>query len=382
MSAQPFTIHIDDDVLSDLQQRLQRTRWPDEIPGAGWDYGTNLDYLKHLVAYWRDGYDWRAQERLLNSFPQFQATIDGFGLHFIHVKGKGPRPIPLLISHGWPGSFFEMYKIIEPLTDPVSHGGSEQDAFDVVVPSLPGYGFSERPRARGMNIARIAELFMRLMRDELGYQRFGAQGGDWGSVITSRLGYAYPQQLIGIHLNLDSASLAPQESANLGDSPEVQQWRAQRQHYQQDEGAYNRIQGTRSQTLAYGLNDSPAGLAGWIVEKFRAWSDCQGDVERAFSKDELLTDIMIYWVTQTINSSTRLYYEAAHTQGDTLGHVDVPTGFAAFPYEIVMPVRSIAERNYNIQRWSVMQAGGHFAALEQPEALVNEIRAFFKPLRQ
>ncbi len=382
MSAQPFTIQIDDDVLSDLKQRLQRIRWPDEIAGAGWDYGTNLDYLRQLVAYWCDAFDWRAQERLLNSFPQFQATIDGFGLHFIHVKGKGSRPIPLIISHGWPGSFFEMYKIIEPLTDPASHGGSEQDAFDVVVPSLPGYGFSERPRARGMNIARIAELFMQLMRDELGYQRFGAQGGDWGSAITSRLGYAYPQHLIGIHLNMVPSWVAPQESDSLGDSPEVQKWRAQRQHYQQDEGAYSRIQGTRPQTLAYGLNDSPAGLAGWIVEKFRAWSDCQGNVEQAFSKDELLTNIMIYWVTETINSSTRLYYEAAHTQGDTHGHVDIPTGVAAFPHEIITPVRSIAERNYNIQRWSVMQAGGHFAALEQPEALVNEIRAFFKPLRQ
>lgn len=382
MLAQQFTIQIDDDVLSDLQKRLQRTRWPDEIPGAGWDYGTNLDYLKQLVAYWRDAYDWRTQEQLLNSFPQFQATIDGFGLHFIHVKGKGPRPMPLLISHGWPGSFFEMYKIIGPLTDPVSYGGSEQDAFDVVVPSLPGYGFSERPDERGMNVARIAELFMRLMRNELGYQRFGAQGGDWGSAITSRLGYAYPQHLIGIHLNMIPSWVARQESDSLGDCPEVQQWHAQQQHYQQDEGAYSRIQGTRPQTLAYGLNDSPAGLAGWIVEKFRAWSDCQGDVERAFSKDELLTNIMIYWVTETINSSIRLYYEATHTQGDTLGHVDVPTGVAAFPHEIVVPVRSIAERTYNIQRWSVMQAGGHFAALEQPRALVHEIRAFFKPLRQ
>ncbi len=382
MSAQTFAIQIDDDVLSDLQQRLQRTRWPDEIAGAGWDYGTNLDYLKQLVAYWRDAYDWRAQERLLNRFPQFQATIDGFGLHFLHIKGKGPRPMPLLISHGWPGSFFEMYKIIGPLSDPASHGGSEQDAFDVVVPSLPGYGFSQRPDERGMNVARIAELFLRLMRDELGYQRFGAQGGDWGSSITSRLGYAYPQHLIGIHLNMISSWLAVQESERLGDSPELQRWRAQLQHYRQDEGAYSRIQGTRPQTLAYGLNDSPAGLAGWIVEKFRAWSDCQGDVERAFSKDELLTNIMIYWVTQTINSSTRLYYEVDHTPGPMFGHVDVPTGVAAFPHEIIMPVRSIAERTYNIQRWSVMQAGGHFAALEQPEALVNEIRAFFKPLRQ
>src|SRR5260370_885690 len=236
-----------------------------EIAGAGWDYGTNLDYLKQLVVYWRDAYDWRTQERLLNRFPQFQAIIDGFGLHFIHVKGKGPRPMPLLISHGWPGSFFEMYKIIGPLSDPVSHGGSEQDAFDVVVPSLPGYGFSQRPDERGMNVARIAELFLHLMRDELGYQRFGAQGGDWGSAITSRLRHAYPQHLIALHLNTLSSRLAVQESEGLGDSPELQRWRAQLQHYRQDEGAYSRIQGTRPQTLAYGLNDSPAGLAGWIA---------------------------------------------------------------------------------------------------------------------
>ncbi len=389
MAAQPFTIQIEDDVLSDLRQRLQRTRWPDEIVGAGWDYGTNLDYLQHLMAYWRDAYDWRAQERLLNRFPQFQATIDGFRLHFLQVKGQGPRPLPLLLSHGWPGSFFEMYKVIEPLTDPVRHGGSAEDAFDVVVPSLPGYGFSERPRERGMNVARIAELFLRLMRNELGYQRFGAQGGDWGSAITARLGSAYPEQLIGIHLTMDPSSSGPtllgrdRLGASLGESPEMQKWRAQAQRYRQDEGAYSRIQGARPQTLAYGLNDSPAGLAGWIVEKYRAWSDCQGDVERAFTKDELLTTIMIYWVTETINSSTRLYYEAAHTPGERLGRVEVPTGFAAFPKgAIAAPVRSLAERTFNIQRWSDMPAGGHFAALEQPVALVNEIRAFFQPLRQ
>jgi pimeloyl-ACP methyl ester carboxylesterase len=289
--------------------------------------------------------------------------------------------MPLLLSHGWPGSFFEMYKVIEPLTDPASHGGSAEDAFDVVVPSLPGYGFSERPRERGMNVARIADLSWRLMRDELGYQRFGAQGGDWGSAITSRLGYAYPQHLIGIHLNMIPSWMAQPELDSLGDSPEVERWRAQVQHYQQDEGAYSQIQGTRPQSLAYGLTDSPVGLAGWIVEKFRAWSDCQGDVERAFTKDELLTNVMIYWVTQTINSSIRLYYEAAHRREEAPGYVSIPTGVAAFPHDIVTPVRSIAERTYNIQRWSDMPAGGHFAALEQPEALVHEIRAFFQPLR-
>jgi pimeloyl-ACP methyl ester carboxylesterase len=378
----PFTIQIADEVLGDLQQRLQRTRWPDEIDGAGWDYGTNLAYLQQLVAYWREGYDWRAQERLLNRFPQFQASVDGFRLHFLHLKGQGPRPLPLILSHGWPGSFFEMYKVVEPLADPTRHGGSAEDAFDVVVPSLPGYGFSERPHTRGMNVARIADLFLRLMRDALGYRRFGAQGGDWGSAITARLGAAYPAHLVGIHLNGIPVRLGPQDLAGLGDGPDIQRWRARRQHYEQDEGAYSRIQGTRPQTLAYGLTDSPVGLAGWIVEKFRAWSDCQGDVERAFSKDELLTNIMIYWVTDTINSSMRLYYEAAHTPAEPPERVEVPTGVAAFPHDIVTPVRSIAKRMFNIQQWRDMPAGGHFAALEQPEALVEDIRTFFRPLRQ
>jgi pimeloyl-ACP methyl ester carboxylesterase len=380
----PFTIQIADEVLSDLQERLRQTRWPDEIDGAGWDYGTNLDYLQQLVAYWRDGYDWRAQERLLNHFPQFQATVDGFRLHFLHLKGQGPRPLPLILSHGWPGSFFEMCKVVEPLADPARHGGSAEDAFDVVVPSLPGYGFSERPHTRGMNVARIAELFLRLMREELGYPRFGAQGGDWGSVITARLGAVYPAHLVGIHLNMDPTDLQRQDRerlGGLGDSPELQRWRAQLQHYQQDEGAYSRIQGTRPQTLAYGLTDSPVGLAGWIVEKFRAWSDCQGEVEHAFTKDELLTNIMIYWVTNTINSSMRLYYEFFHAPAATPGRVEVPTGVAAFPNDIVTPVRSLAEQAYNIQHWTDMLAGGHFAALEQPAALVEDIRAFFRPLR-
>lgn len=381
MTAEPFTIQIAEVVLSDLQERLQRTRWPDEIEGAGWDYGTNLAYLQQLVAYWRDTYDWRAQERLLNRFPQFQATVDGFRLHFLHLQGQGPRPLPLLISHGWPGSFFELYKIVEPLADPARHGGAAEDAFDVVVPSLPGYGFSKRPHQRGMHVARIAELFLCLMRDALGYQRFGAQGGDWGSAITTRLGYAYPAHLIGIHLNMLPTWLSRPDISRLGSSPDIQRWQAQVQHYQQDEGVYYQIQSTRPQTLAYGLNDSPVGLAGWMVEKFRAWSDCQGEVERVFTKDELLTTIMLYWVTGTINSSMRLYYEAAHTPGQMLGRVEVPTGVAAFPHELVTPVRSLAEASYNLQHWSDMPAGGHFAALEQPEALINDTRAFFRPLR-
>lgn len=378
MTINPFKIQVDDAVLTDLKQRLARTRWPDEIPGSEWDYGTNLEYLQELVAYWRDTFDWRAQEKLLNSFPQFKAEIDGLNIHFIHVKGKGPHPIPLLITHGWPGSFFEMYKIIGPLTDPASFGGRPEDAFDVVVPSLPGYGFSDHPRERGMEIARIANLFQRLMTEQLGYQRFGAQGGDWGSTITSQMGQDYPANLIGIHLNM-LLRLPTTSEAEPG--PEEQRWREQRQHFQQAEAGYSHIQGTKPQTLAYGLNDSPAGLAGWIVEKFRTWSDCNGDIEKVYTKDELLTNIMIYWVTETINSSTRLYYEAMHNSKPNYGRVTVPTGIALFPKDISLPPRALAEPYYNIQRWSTPEKGGHFAALEQPEILISELREFFRPLR-
>jgi pimeloyl-ACP methyl ester carboxylesterase len=378
MTVNPFTIQVDNAVLTDLKQRLARTRWPDEISASDWDYGTNLAYLQELVTYWHDTFDWRAQEQLLNSFPQFKADIDGQGIHFIHVKGKGTNPLPLIISHGWPGSFFEMYKIIGPLTDPVSFGGRPEDAFDVVVPSLPGYGFSDRPRERGMDVGRIAELFQRLMTEQLNYPRFGAQGGDWGSAITTRLGQAYPATIIGIHLNM---LIALPRSKSAEPDPEELRWREQVQHFQQAESAYGQIQGTKPQTLAYGLNDSPAGLAGWIVEKFRTWSDCQGDVESVYTKDELLTNIMIYWVTETINSSTRLYYETMHNSQFSHERVTVPTGVALFPKDISLPPRTLAEQYYNIQRWTNLEKGGHFAALEQPESLINELRTFFQPLR-
>ena len=374
----PFTIHVAEDVLIDLRQRLARTRWPDELPDADWDYGTNLSYLQQLVRYWHESYDWRAQERLLNTFPQFTTEIDGIHLHFLHAKGKGTHPIPLLISHGWPGSFFEMYKIIGPLTDPARYGGDPVDAFDVVVPSLPGYGFSGPTNVRGVTVARIVEVFASLMQD-LGYQRFAAQGGDWGLYITGTLGRAFADKIIGIHLNMQPArSVLSQETTNEAES----NWRERRVQLIRDESGYSHMQETRPQTLAYGLNDSPVGLAGWMVEKFRAWSDCQGEIESVFTKDELLTNIMIYWVTQTINSSTRLYYETSHQGYETYaGRVEVPTGVAVFPDELPIPPRSLAQRLYNIQRWTEMKAGGHFAALEQPQALVEDIRAFFRPLR-
>jgi len=379
---QPFTIQIPDAVLDDLQRRLAATRWSGEIPGSAWDYGTNLAYLQGLVDYWRTKFDWRAQEQLLNTFHHYKAMVDGLGIHFIHEKGKGPRPIPLVVTHGWPGSFFEMYKIIPRLTDPASYGGDPADAFDVVVPSMPGYGFSDPPQQRGMHVLKISDLWVQLMAG-LGYQRFGAQGGDWGASVTNYLGFAYPQQLIGIHT---TSLTRPMPYLGAGSSPLTaaeQALMAQREAWLQAEGGYSHIQGTKPQTLSYGLNDSPAGLAGWIVEKYRTWSDCHGDVESRFTKDELLTTITIYWVTQTINSSTRLYYETnRHPWNMQQGErVTVPTGVAVFPGEISRPPREWGERSFNIQRWTEMSSGGHFAALEEPDALVGEVRAFFRPFR-
>ncbi|GHO98994.1 multidrug MFS transporter [Reticulibacter mediterranei] len=378
MTYSPFTVHIDEAILVDLHQRLAQTRWPDELSNEDWEYGTNLPYLQELVRYWLEEYDWRAQERLLNTYPQFQTEIEGVSLHFLHVRGQGTRPLPLVLSHGWPGSFFEMYKIVGPLTDPARFGGDPADSFDVVVPSLPGYGFSGPTRTRGITAGRMADIFAALMR-ELGYERFAAQGGDWGSYVTSFLGRAYPDRVVGIHINmLPSRSVLSQEVTT--DAERL--WSERRARWIQEETGYSHIQGTRPQTLAYGLNDSPAGLAGWIIEKFRVWSDCHGDVESVFTKDELLTNIMIYWVTQTINSSMRLYYESSHQLDAVFSQrVEVPTGVAVFPAEIPVPPRSLAQRLYNIQRWTEMSAGGHFAALEQPQALVEDIRAFFRPLR-
>jgi pimeloyl-ACP methyl ester carboxylesterase len=381
MPVESFTINVSQSVLDDLRERLARTRWPDEIEGAGWDYGTNLGYLRSLVTYWQNQFDWRAQEARLNQFAQFRAEIDGFGIHFIHESGKGPHPLPLIISHGWPDSFFRMYKIIPMLTDPASYGGDPGDSFDVIVPSLPGYGFSDRPRQRGMTPSRTAELWARLMTEVLGYQRFAAAGGDIGSGVTRFLALTHPDLLVGIHLTDAGGYALTPDMSDLSEAEKqflntVQQWRMQ-------EGAYAMMHSTRPQTLAYGLNDSPVGLAAWILEKFRAWSDCDGDVERRFSKDELLTNIMIYWVTETINSSVRMYYEtmrmsAALKPGQ---RIEVPAGVALFPKDLLLAPREWAERSLRIQRWNLMPRGGHFAALEEPGLLAEDIRAFFRPLR-
>ena len=383
MAVQPFKIDIPDSVLEDLQSRLERTRWPDEMPGTEWDYGSNLDYVKELVEYWRTKFDWRAQEKLINSFAHFKTEVDGLDIHFIHEKGKGPNPVPLVVTHGWPGTFFEMHKIIPLLSDPAGHGGDAADSFDVVVPSMPGYGFSGHPTERGMDVLAVGDLWAKLMSENLGYQRFGAQGGDWGASVTAKLGLSHADKVIGIHttsVTRPPPSFGP-GSKPLSEAEEI--LLQQRRDWQAAEGGYAHIQGTKPQTLSYGLNDSPAGLAAWIVEKYRTWSDCGGDVEKRFTKDELLTTITIYWVTQTIGSSTKIYYETLRKPWNMAKgeRIEVPCAIAAFPAEISVPSRELAERSYNVQQWTVMPAGGHFAALEEPDRLVEDIRSFFRPLR-
>ena len=382
MHVEPFHIAVSNAVLADLHERLARTRFPDEIPESGWTYGSNLAYMKELVAYWRRQYNWRDEEARLNAFRQFKARVGDLDIHFIHANGVGPKPMPLVITHGWPGSVAEFSKIIGPLTDPGRYGGDPADAFEVIAPSMPGYGFSDHARAPGMDAEKIAALWAELMRG-LGHTRFGAQGGDWGSMVSTYLGANHADVVCGIHLNMVIAF--PPDPANPVDGLTQDELIdiMPMQTFLQEETGYQRIQGTKPQTLGYGLNDSPAGLAAWIVEKFRTWSDCDGDVERRFTRDELLTNIMLYWVPETATSSARLYYEMLHAgkfppQGF---RVDVPTGCAIFPHEILRPPRRWVERLYNVQHWTRFQSGGHFAAMEEPEALVADIRAFFRTLR-
>jgi pimeloyl-ACP methyl ester carboxylesterase len=377
----PFSIHVAEDVLDDLRARLRGVRWPDEIPNSGWLYGTNLAYMKALVTYWREVYDWRQHEALLNGFKQYMVPLGGVDLHFIHEPGHGPHPMPLLLSHGWPGSVLEFHKLIPLLTDPARFGGDPADAFTVIAPSLPGYGFAFRPDQPRFHVDAIADLFAQLMTDVLGYRRFGAQGGDWGASITSLLGLNYADRVAAIHLNL--LMLRRDISAPAHPTDEERTYLEDLRQWLNEETGYQWIQGTRPQTLAYGLTDSPIGLAAWVIEKFRTWSDCGGDVERRFTKDELLTNVMIYWVTGAINASFWPYYARRREPWPIPEgvRVEVPTAYAAFPREIVRPPRPWAERVYNIQRWTPMPAGGHFAALEEPEALAADLRAFFRGLR-
>ncbi len=383
-AVRPFRIAVPDATLTDLSERLARTRFPDEIEGAGWTYGTNLAYLRTLVEYWRTEYDWRAQERRLNEFPQFTTTIEDIEIHFIHQRSSHPNALPLLLLHGWPSSFYEFTKVIGPLSEPTRHGGRAEDAFHVVVMSLPGYGFSGKPGRPGYGTRRTAEIAAQLMA-RLGYERYGAQGGDWGAHILRQLGQIDQVHLIGIHSNMCRALQPPATTEPYEGVPaEERRLIAETPPFRSAlsrEGGYGEIQRTRPQTLAYGLNDSPAGQAAWILEKWRTWSDSDGDPEKRFTKDELLTTIMIYWVTETANSSARMYYEArAEPIHYMVGRVEVPVACAWFAREIVRWPRRWVEAQYNLVRWTEIPRGGHFAAFEEPELLVDDVRAFFREL--
>ena len=382
MPPEPFTLTVPDSAVADLRERLARTRFPDQAPGEPWAYGTNVDYLRELVAYWRSGFDWRTQEARLNAFPQFKAPLHDIDVHFLHVPGKGPNPCPLLLMHGWPGSVYEFLDLIPRLTDPAGFGGDPADAFTVVAPSLPGYGMSFRPGQKRFGIEEIADCLADLMTETLGYRRFAAQGGDWGGITASRMGYAHADKLIGIHVNL--LAVRRDGSALATPTPEERKYLDELAHWLREETGYQWIQGTRPQTLSFGLTDSPTGLAAWIVEKFRAWSDCGGDVESAFTRDQLLANISLYWFTGAIGSSFFPYYFRMHRPWPIPdgGSIGVPTGYSDFPREILRAPRSLAARTYtDIRRWTVMPRGGHFAAMEQPEALAHEIREFLRPLR-
>lgn len=383
MQIRPFTVQIDDLAIEDLKQRLANTRWVPGVQGVGWDEGTDTGFLRRLLDYWQDGFDWPSQQARLNQLPQFVAELPGQTLHFIHQRGTGPAPLPLIITHGWPGSFVEMQAIVPLLADPGAYGGDPADAFDVVVPSLPGYGFSSAPSVPGTGPYEIAGLWAELMAG-LGYDHFGAQGGDWGAGVSTWLAWRFAERVKGLHLNFVPGSYRPPLGADQDPiSPDEQAFLDRAAQWSQQSGAYGQIQGTKPQSLAVGLNDSPAGLAAWITEKFQAWSDCHGDLESVVSMDALLTNISLYWYTGTIGSSFRMYLESRkrplHFSAGQ--RVAAPLGIAQFPAELPMPPRSWVERVYNLQRWTTMAQGGHFAAMEQPQALAEDIRAFFRPLR-
>ena len=373
----PFRIAATDEQLADLKRRLLATRWPDKEPVADWSQGMPLAYTQELCEYWATQYDWRAREARLNRFSQFKTTIDGVEIHFIHVRSKHADALPLLITHGWPGSIAEFHKIIEPLSDPTAHGGEAADAFHVVCPALPGYGFSGKPTEAGWSVERIARAWATLMQ-RLGYVRYVAQGGDWGSMVTTAIGLQDAGPCIGIHLTMPIVAPDPKTMADL--TPAEKSALAGIQHYRAQGSGYARQQGTRPQTLGYALADSPAGQAAWVVEKYQAWMDCDGHPENVLSRDELLDQVMLYWLPNSATSSARLYWESfARPSRDA---VTLPTGISLFPKEIFRCSRRWAEARFkNIVRWREFDRGGHFAALERPAVLVDEIRSTFAPLR-
>lgn len=376
----PFVIHVDDAALDDLRRRIRRARWPSAVTGDGWSLGSDVDYIRELASYWIDGYDWRAHEWALNErLPGFTATVGGRTLHYAHCVGRGPAPLPLVLLHGWPGSIVEMSKIAPALADPAAHGGDVDDAFEVIVPSLPGHGFSDAPTAAGFGADACADVVHELMTRVLGFDRYLAQGGDRGAFVSAGLGHRHRDSLIGIHLNMATGIVG--DGGQL--SEDERQFQDDQIRFLAIEGGYIAIQGTKPQTLGVGLNDSPVGLLAWIVEKWRAWSDCDGDVERCFTKDELLTNVTLYWFTQTIRPSMHYYYEhrAAPPVAMRPERVSVPTAIAMFPREVMHVPRPAVERKYDVVQWTDFDRGGHFAAMEQPDALIADIRTFARQFR-
>lgn len=374
----PFRIAVGDDVLVDLKDRLRRTRWPEAELVDDWSQGAPLDWIQDICRYWAERYDWRQRETGLNRFAQFKTEIDGVDVHFIHMRSPRADALPLIITHGWPGSIVEFHKVIEPLVDPAAHGGDAADAFHVICPSLPGFGFSSKPDTTGWGVDRIASTWVKLMA-RLGYARYGAQGGDWGSAVTSSLGAQDPEHCAGIHITLAMGS-----RPKVDGQPTVEEARALKgaEYYAEWDSGYSKQQSTRPQTLGYGLTDSPAGQAAWILEKFWAWTDCNGHPENVLGRDELLDNVMLYWVTATAASSARLYWESFGPKRRSTQAITVPTGVAVFPREIVTPVRRWMEERYtDIRHWSEMPKGGHFAAFEQPALFIHDVRAFFRGLR-
>ena len=375
----PFRIDIPQADLDDLRERLARTRWPSELPSAGWEAGVPLDYLKDLAAYWRTGYDWRAHEAQLNEFPQFTTVIDDQDVHFVHVRSPQPGALPLIITHGWPGSIVEFMNIIGPLTDPASHGGDPADAFHVVAPSLPGFGFSRPLAGPGWDTRRVARAWAELMH-RLGYDRYGAQGGDTGSVVSPELGRIDPEHVIGVHVNNLGTFPSGDPAELTGLTGADQERLALLDKWGRDMSGYAIVQSTRPQTISYALTDSPAGQLAWIVEKFKEWTDPRASLpEDAISRDLILTDVSVYWLTGTAGSAARIYYEGARTWGQSQPRSAVPTAVAVFPGDTT--IRPLAERDHNVVHWAEFSRGGHFAAMEAPDLLVSDVREFFRQFR-
>jgi pimeloyl-ACP methyl ester carboxylesterase len=377
---QPFRIDMPEAVLADLNARLARTRWPSELPGLGWERGVPLAYLQELAEYWRTEYDWRAQEARLNAFPQFTTTIDGANIHFLHVESPEPNALPLILTHGWPGSVVEFIEVIGPLADPAAHGGDPADAFHVVVPSMPGFGFSRPTHETGWDTSRIADAWAELMR-RLGYERYGAQGGDWGATVSRTLGIHDAEHVVGVHITF-LPTFPSGDQSELEGLTEAEQTRlAKLQHFGTEQSGYFSIQGTRPQTIAYGLTDSPVGQLAWIVEKFKEWTESESVPEDAVDRDLMLTNVMFYWLTETARSSADLYKEDMSAWGEPEIN-NTPLGIALFPAEIGQPIRRLAEpTNTNIVHWSEFDRGGHFAAMEEPDLLIEDVRTFFRRFR-